>query len=86
MSINQWEACLISKGCKQEYRIDYDETFALATKMTSAREVIMCMSMAFVMHFFLREFTSILVQDFLISCIIFVIWNTLYGLNQALHV
>lgn len=53
VSINQWEARLISKGYKQKYRIDYDETFALATEMTSAREVIMCMSMAFVMHFFL---------------------------------
>ena len=39
-SLNRYKAHLVALGNKQEYGIDYDETFALVAKMTIVRTII----------------------------------------------
>ena len=38
--IEQYKACLISKGFTQEYGIDYEETFALVAHILSVRALL----------------------------------------------
>ena len=39
-SLERYKACLVAPGFSQEYVIDYEETFALAAKMTTVRTLI----------------------------------------------
>ena len=39
-SLNRYKACLVVLGNKQEYGMDYDETFKLVAKMTTIRMVL----------------------------------------------
>ena len=38
--VNQYKARLVVRGYTQTHNIDYDETFALMTKMTTVRVVL----------------------------------------------
>ena len=39
-SVNRYKAQLVAKGYSQQHDIDYDETFALVTKMTIVRVLL----------------------------------------------
>ena len=39
-SIERNKACLVAKGFTQEYRIDYEETFALVARISSVRVLL----------------------------------------------
>lgn len=39
-TIKWYKTCVIAKGYTQEYRIDYEETFALVTQLTSVHNLV----------------------------------------------
>jgi hypothetical protein len=39
-SLERYKARLVALGNKQEYRVDYEETFSLVTKMTTVRTIL----------------------------------------------
>lgn len=39
-SLDQYKACLVAQGYKQEYVIDYGDTFAPVAKMTTVRTLL----------------------------------------------
>ena len=39
-SLDRYKARLVAQGYKQEYEIDYEETFALVAKMTIVRTLL----------------------------------------------
>ena len=39
-SLDQYKSCLVALGNKKEYGVDYEETFSLVAKMTTARTIL----------------------------------------------
>ena len=39
-SLDRYKSHLVALGNKQEYRVDYEETFALVAKMTTVRTIL----------------------------------------------
>ncbi|MCO5596939.1 hypothetical protein L7F22_051010 [Adiantum nelumboides] len=49
-SVRRYKAKLVAKGNAQTYGIDYEQAFALAAKMATARGVVVVVAKAWILH------------------------------------